>query len=62
MRYARDDKLKIHFENNRHLGEVFDCSRKQIAKALAHRKALAAKLDITIGYDGDIFEKATDTD
>lgn len=51
-------KLKLHIENNRNLGEVFDCSRAQVKKALARRRELAPKLDITIGYDGDIFEKA----
>ena len=51
-------KLRLHIENNRQLGEVFDCSRERVEKALARHKRLAGKLDITIGYDGDIFGKA----
>ena len=58
----QDDKVfHLHIENVKDLGEVFKASRERVAAALARRPALASKVKVTIGYDGDIFEKAIRT-
>lgn len=54
-------KLRIHFENDSHLGEVFECSSARIRTALSCRGTLAEKVDISIGCDGNIFAKALRT-
>ena len=55
------DRIHIHFENNADLGEVFEVTRKRVDKALSGRPALRGKVKVTIGRDGDIFEKALRT-
>jgi phosphoglycerate dehydrogenase-like enzyme len=48
-------KFHLHVENNRYQGEVFDISRPKVYAALALRGNLADRVNVTIGYDGDIF-------
>jgi glyoxylate/hydroxypyruvate reductase A len=56
-------KIHLHVENLRELGPVFDATPERVAAALAAHPAVAARLNVTIGYDGDIFERELrDTD
>ena len=50
-------KLRIHIENNRLLGDVFDLSPRRVKEALKRHPAAAKNVSVTIGYDGDILEK-----
>jgi phosphoglycerate dehydrogenase-like enzyme len=50
-------KLHVHFENVSFLGEVFEVTKERIATALARHPRLVGKLKLTIGLDGDIFDK-----
>jgi glyoxylate/hydroxypyruvate reductase A len=54
-------RLRIHFENNRHQGEVFDFARDKIEQAIARGPVPAERLDVSVGYDGDIFHDAMST-
>lgn len=54
-------RFHLHIENNRYQGEVFDISRAKLDAALRGRDDLAAQLEVTIGYDGDIFAEAMRT-
>jgi glyoxylate/hydroxypyruvate reductase A len=51
-----DGKIHLHVENSRTLGPVFEASRERVAAALTSHPAIADRLHVTIGYDGDIFE------
>jgi glyoxylate/hydroxypyruvate reductase len=55
--------IHLHVENLRELGPVFEASPERVAAALRDHPAVAARLNVTIGYDGDIFERELrDTD
>lgn len=54
---ARATPVHLHIENTSSLGEVFAATPERVAAALARHPALAGKLRITIGQDGDIIER-----
>jgi phosphoglycerate dehydrogenase-like enzyme len=55
------DKIHLHIENNRELGPVFETTKARLAAALKAHPDVAAKLKVSIGYDGDILEKQLKT-
>ncbi len=58
-----DDKVHLHVENLRELGPVFEASPERVSAALKDHPAIGERLHVTIGYDGDIFERELgDTD
>ena len=58
-----EGKVHLHVENLRELGPVFEATPERVAAALKNHPAVAARLNVTIGYDGDVFEtELRDTD
>jgi phosphoglycerate dehydrogenase-like enzyme len=53
--------LHLHIENVSELGEVFEATPKRVDEALRRNPALRGKVEITIGYDGDIYAQAMKT-
>ncbi len=60
-RTIRGPRIHLHIENHSPLGEVFEASRKRVNAALRDHPALKDRLKITVGYDGDIFDRAIGT-
>jgi phosphoglycerate dehydrogenase-like enzyme len=58
---GRTSAIHLHIENNRALGPVFEATRRRVTKALSRHPALKGAVRITIGYDGDILERALKT-
>lgn len=56
-----DKKIHLHVENNRELGPVFETTKARLAAALKAYPEVAAKLKVSVGYDGDILEKELKT-
>jgi glyoxylate/hydroxypyruvate reductase A len=54
-------KVHLHVENSRALGSVFEASRPRLASALRRHHGLRQRLRITVGYDGDIYDRAIAT-
>lgn len=54
-------QVHLHIENSSALGDVFEASPKRVSEALAGHPYLKGKLRITIGRDGDLFERAIGT-
>jgi len=53
--------IRLHIENCSALGHVFEATPKRVSDALARQPRLKGKLKITIGHDGDRFERAIRT-
>ena len=53
--------MHLHIENTRSLGEVFEVTKKRLREALLRHPQAADRLKITIGYDGDVYERALRT-
>lgn len=49
--------VHLHIENTSELDEVFQASPQRVQDALARHPDLARRVRITIGYDGDVFER-----
>jgi glyoxylate/hydroxypyruvate reductase len=65
-RRARPSRLSgrpihLHIENTRALGDVFEVTRKRLREALRRHPEVAERLKVTIGYDGDIYDRALRT-
>jgi glyoxylate/hydroxypyruvate reductase len=58
---SRTGKIHVHMENNRDLGEVFDFTQKAVDEAQQRNSAAKKRLYLTVGYDGDILERALTT-
>jgi phosphoglycerate dehydrogenase-like enzyme len=58
---SRTGKIHVHMENNRDLGEVFDFTREAVDDAQRRTSAAKKRLYFTVGYDGDILERALTT-
>jgi phosphoglycerate dehydrogenase-like enzyme len=58
---AADSKIHLHVENSLDLGSVFEATPRRVAEALARHVRLKGKLKITVGYDGDVIERALPT-
>lgn len=54
-------RIHLHVENGSELGPVFEATPRRVADALARHPRLKGKLKITMGYDGDIIERALPT-
>lgn len=50
-------RVHLHIENLSTLGPVFEASRQRVGEALARHPTVRDRVRITIGYDGDIFER-----
>ena len=53
--------VHFHIENTSDLGPVFQVTRKRLTDVLARYPKVARQLKITIGTDGDIFDRAIKT-
>ena len=51
-------KLRLHIENFRRKAEIFHITPERYAAAARRHRALARRLDVTIGWDGDIVDDA----
>jgi len=51
-------KLRVHIENARKKHELFHVTRSRWDAACARHRALAARLEASVGWDGDILEGA----
>ena len=58
---SADRRMHLHIENTRSLGEVFEVTKKRLREALLRHPQAADRLKITIGYDGDVYERALRT-
>jgi phosphoglycerate dehydrogenase-like enzyme len=56
-----DRPFHLHVENTTSLGEVFEVTKKRLRDARRRHPKLADRVRITIGYDGDIYERALRT-
>lgn len=53
-----EKKLRVHIENTRKKAGIHQVTREHWAAACARHRALARRLDVTEGWDGDILEDA----
>ena len=61
-RFASTDRsIHLHIENTSSLGEVFEVTKKRLREALRRHPKVADQLKVTIGYDGDVYERALRT-
>ena len=51
------DKVRLHIENSRALGDVFEVTEERLREALLRHPDVAARIDVSIGYDGEILER-----
>jgi phosphoglycerate dehydrogenase-like enzyme len=56
-----DRPVHLHIENTGSLGEVFEVTRKRLRDALRRHPGLAGRVKVTIGCDGDIYDRALKT-
>lgn len=56
-----DQPFHLHIENTSSLGDVFEVNKKRLREALARHPSLADQVKVTIGYDGDNYERALRT-
>jgi phosphoglycerate dehydrogenase-like enzyme len=56
-----DRPVHLHIENTGSLGEVFEVTRKRMNDALRRHPRLAGRIKVTIGCDGDIYDRAIRT-
>lgn len=53
--------LHVHIENTRRKADLFHVTPERWAAACGRHGALAARLNVTFGWDGDVLEKALST-
>ena len=53
--------IHLHIENTGSLGEVFEVTRKRLREALLRHPKVADRIKVTIGYDGDVYERVLRT-
>jgi phosphoglycerate dehydrogenase-like enzyme len=58
---GRAKRIHLHIENGSELGSVFEATPRRVQEALARHPRLKGRLEITIGYDGDIIEREIGT-
>lgn len=51
-------KIRVHVENARKKGELFQITRSRWDAACARHRALARRLEASVGWDGDVLEEA----
>lgn len=54
---AARKRVHLHVENTSALGRVFEADEKRVRAALSRHPALKDRVRVTVGYDGDIFER-----
>lgn len=54
--YSEDRPFHIHIENSRNLQPVFIVREDQCQEALARHPDVAARVRVTMGFDGDIYD------
>ena len=59
--HARNDRLHLHLESSRQRSPIFHLTEEKWAAAAKRHRALAKKLKVTIGWDGDILDEALKT-
>ena len=57
MKRGRASKIHLHIENANALGPVFEATPERVTEALRRQPGLRGKLELTIGYDGDIIDR-----
>jgi phosphoglycerate dehydrogenase-like enzyme len=57
-RRGRARKLRLHIENFRRKASIFHITPERYAAAARRHRALARRVDVSIGWDGDILEDA----
>jgi phosphoglycerate dehydrogenase-like enzyme len=58
---SRDRPFHLHIENTTSLGEVFEVTRKRLREALQRHPKVADRVKVTVGYDGDTYDRALRT-
>jgi phosphoglycerate dehydrogenase-like enzyme len=58
---AADRPIHLHIENTGSLGEVFEVTRKRLREALLRHPTVAGRIKVTLGCDGDVYERALRT-
>ena len=51
-------RFRLHLENGRLRNELFHLTHEQWTQAAARHPELAKQVDVSVGWDGDILEKA----
>lgn len=51
------EKIRLHIENSRRKAGIFHITPQRWAAACARHPALAARLEVTLGWDGDMLEE-----
>ena len=54
-------EVHLHVENSRDVNEVFDISSERVRDALARHPRIADRVRVSIGYGGDILDRALET-
>jgi glyoxylate/hydroxypyruvate reductase A len=58
---SADRPIHLHIENTSSLGEVFEVTKKRLRDALLRHPEAADRMKVTIGYDGDRYDRALRT-
>jgi glyoxylate/hydroxypyruvate reductase len=56
-----DRPIHLHIENTSSLGEVFEVTKRRLRDALVRHPKVADRVKVTIGYDGDVYDRALRT-
>jgi glyoxylate/hydroxypyruvate reductase A len=60
--FSRADRpIHLHIENTSSLGEVFEVTKRRLRDALLRQPKAANRIKVTIGYDGDVYDRALRT-
>ena len=54
-------RTHLHIENTEYLGPIFQVTPKRLKDALDRHRDIARKIDVTLGTDGDIYERSIGT-
>ncbi len=54
-------RVHLHIENTGSLGPIFQVTKKRLRDALSRHPGVAGKVKITLGTDGDIYDRAIKT-
>jgi phosphoglycerate dehydrogenase-like enzyme len=60
-RVGQEDRVHLHIENLRALGDVFEATPARVRAALTARPKLKGRVKVTIGYDGETLAAAMRT-
>jgi phosphoglycerate dehydrogenase-like enzyme len=54
-------RVHLHIENTGYLGPIFQVTKRRLQDALDRNHEVARKIDVTLGTDGDIYDRAIKT-